>query len=280
MISSALRLDGIEASLNSILSVAIITILLAASIGTRASASGEVRIAAAADLNFAMKELSAEFEKASGTKVKVTFGSSGNFFSQMQNGAPFDVFLSADIDYARKLETAGLAEPGAVFPYALGRIIVWLPPDSKIELEKLGWKSLLDSSIQKIAIANPQHAPYGRAAIAAMQKAGIYEQVKAKLVFGENISQAAQFVQSGNAQAGILALSLAMSPAMRNGKSWGIPAQQYPPILQGAVVLKNASNKVEAIRFLAFLKSEPARKILEKYGFSIPGYTPSTGKTE
>jgi len=169
----------------------------------------EIRVAAAADLKFAMEELSQQFEKQTGTRVNVTYGSSGNFFSQIQNGAPFDLFFSADIEYPRKLEAVGLTEPGTLYEYAVGTIVIWMSPDAKVDVTVQGWKALLDASVEKIAIANPEHAPYGRAAVAALQKAGIYEQVKLKLIYGENISQAAQFVQSGNAQAGIVALSLA-----------------------------------------------------------------------
>src|SRR5713101_6604122 len=180
----------------------------------------EIAVAAAADLKFAMGELAANFEKQTGNKVNVTYGSSGNFFSQIQNGAPFDLFFSADVEYAKKLEADGLAEPGTLYNYAVGRIVIWMPPGIKVDLNAQGMNALLDAAVQKIAIANPEHAPYGRAAVAAMQKAGIYEQVKSKLVYRENISQAAQFVQSGNAQAGIVALSLAVSPAMKDGKRW------------------------------------------------------------
>jgi molybdate transport system substrate-binding protein len=229
----------------------------------------EIRVAAAADLKFAMTEMAAEFEKQTGTNVLVTFGSSGNFFSQIQNGAPFDFFFSADIDYPKKLEAAGLAEPGTLYEYALGRLVIWAPVDSKLDAAKLGWKTLLDSSVQKIAIANPDHAPYGRAALAALEKAGIYESVKAKLVYGENISQAAQFVQSGNAQAGIIALSLAASPAMKDGKQWEIPANMHPAIVQGAMVLKNAKDKEAARMFLNYVKSEKGRATMTRYGFEF-----------
>ncbi len=228
-------------------------------------------MAAAADLNFAMNELAAQFEKQSGTKVSVTYGSSGNFFSQIQNGAPFDLFFSADIEYPEKLEAAGLAEHGTLYGYAVGRIAIWMPSGAKIDLAKQGWNALLDSSVQKIAIANPDHAPYGRAAVAALQKAGIYEYVKAKLVYGENISQAAQFVQSGNAQAGILAMSLARSDAMREGRLWEIPAEMHPPIEQGVVLLKAAAKKKAARAFLKFVKSKTGQAILEKYGFALSG---------
>src|SRR5947208_16125113 len=144
----------------------------------------EIRIAAAADLKFAMGELAEEFEKQSRTKVNVTYGSSGNFFSQMQNGAPFDLFFSADSEYPRRLESTGLAEPGTLYEYTVGRIVIWTPADSKVDVTKQGWKTLLDASVEKIAIANPEHAPYGRAAVAALQNAGIYESVKSKLVYG------------------------------------------------------------------------------------------------
>jgi molybdate transport system substrate-binding protein len=139
-----------------------------------------------------------------------------------------------------------------------------------VDVSKEGWKSLLDASVEKIAIANPEHAPYGRAAVAALQKAGLYESVKAKLVYGENISQAAQFVQSGNAQAGIVAKSLAVSPAMRDGKRWEIPADMHPALEQGAVILKDARNKDSARAFLELLKSPSGRAILASHGFELP----------
>jgi molybdate transport system substrate-binding protein len=230
----------------------------------------EIRIAAAADLKFAIEELSEQFQKQTGTKVNATYGSSGNFFSQMQNGAPFDLFFSADIEYPRRLEAAGLAEPGTLCEYAIGRIVIWTPPEAKIDVTKQGWKALLDASVKKIVIANPEHAPYGRAAVAALQKAAIYESVKNKLVYGENVSQAAQFVQSGNAQAGIVALSLAISPAMRDGKRWEIPVDMHPALEQGAIVLKEAENKSAARAFLEFVKAPAGRAILAKYGFEFP----------
>src|SRR2546427_11859408 len=141
----------------------------------------EIRIAAAADLKFAMGELAEEFEKQSRTKVNVTYGSSGNFFSQMQNGAPFDLFFSADIEYPKKLEAAGLAERGTLCEYAVGRVVIWTPANARTDIAKQGWNALVDPSVEKIAIANPDHAPYGRAAVAALLKAAIYEQVKNKL---------------------------------------------------------------------------------------------------
>ncbi len=233
-------------------------------------AQQKVRVAAAADLKFAMEELSADFETKTGTRVDVTYGSSGNSFAQIQSGAPFDVFFSADMEYPKKLEAAGFTEPGTLYEYALGRIVIWAPASTEVEVAKKGWNVLLDDRVQKIAIANPALAPYGRAAVSALQKAGIYEKVKSKLVYGENISQAAQFVQSGNAQAGIVALSLALAPGMKEGKMWEIPAEMYSPIEQGAVVLKTAKNKAAALAFLNLVKSAAGRKILDKHGFAVP----------
>ncbi|MGB7281510.1 MAG: molybdate ABC transporter substrate-binding protein [Candidatus Acidiferrum sp.] len=242
---------------------------LLAQISARAQEK-KIRVAAAADLQFAMQDLAGQFENRTGTKVDVSYGSSGNFFSQLQNGAPFDLFFSADIEYPRKLESAGFAEPGTLYEYAVGRIAIWMPADAKVDLASHGWNALLDASVQKISIANPQHAPYGRAAVAALQKSGLYEKVKSKLVYGENISQAAQFVQSGNAQAGIVALSLAVSPGMEKGKRWEIPADMHPPIEQAAILMKSAQNKAGAEAFLEFIKSETGRATLAKYGFTFP----------
>ena len=231
----------------------------------------EIRIAAASDLRFVIPELAPQFQKErQNISVSAIYDSSGNSFAKIQNGAPFDLFLSADIEYPQKLEAARLAEPGSLQEYAVGRIVIWMPPEGELKLKNLGWNSLLDAAVQKIAIANPEHAPYGRAAVVALQKAGVYDRLKAKLVYGENISQAAQFVQSGNAQAGIIARSFTLSPEMKEGQAWEIPAEMYPPIKQAGVVLRNAKNKQAAKDFLEFLKSESGRRILDKYGFSAP----------
>jgi molybdate transport system substrate-binding protein len=247
----------------------IITLLTVLFAGSHAPAPA-VKVAAAADLKFAMAELASQFEKQSGAKLDITYGSSGNFLTQIENGAPFDLFFSADSEYPKKLEAAGLAEPGTLREYAVGHIVIWTPNDSGINAAKDGWKCLLDQRVRKIAIANTEHAPYGRAAVAAMKKAGVYEQVKDKLVYGENISQAAEFVQSGNAQAGIVALSLAVSPAMKNGNRWEIPANTHPPIKQAVVLLEASNNKDAARGFLEFVSGPQGRQILERFGFTVP----------
>jgi molybdate transport system substrate-binding protein len=261
------------------LSEKIVILALLFGISSPADPQGaEIRVAAAADLKFAMDELGMQFEKQTGTKVNVTYGSSGNFLAQIENGAPFDIFFSADMDYPRRLQAAGLAEPGTLCEYAIGRIVIWTPADASVDVAKEKWAALLKPDVRKIAIANPVHAPYGRAAVAALKSAGIYDQVKSKLVYGENISQAAQFVQSGNAQAGIIALSLAISPGMNAGKSWEIPSEMYLPIEQGAVLLTNGQNKDQARRFLDLTKSAAGLAVLEKFGFAAPAVPASAGK--
>jgi molybdate transport system substrate-binding protein len=234
----------------------------------------ELKVAAASDLTAALKEVATKFEGKTGKKVQVTFGSSGNFFTQIQNGAPFDLFFSADITYAQKLEDAGLAEKGSLYEYAVGRLVLWAPKQSSIDISK-GFTVLSTSAVHKLAIANPQHAPYGRAAVAALEREKIYDSVKPKIVFGENISQTAQFVQSGNADVGLIALSLALSPQMKDsGKYWLVPEDFHPPLRQAVVVLKSASDKSGAEAFLTFLKSSEGRTIMERFGFKVPTSAP------
>jgi len=241
--------------------IAIGTLLLAAATTT----GQEITVAAASDLNFALKEIAQKYEAKTGVKVKLTFGSSGNFFSAIQNGAPYDVYFSADVDYPKQLEAAGLTEPGTMYEFAVGRLVLWAPKDSPLDVT-LGMKLLGDARVRKIAIANPKHAPYGRAAVAAMKSAGVFEKAEARLVLGENISQTAQFVQTGNADVGLVALSLAMSPTMQ-GKYWLVPAETYPAIRQAAVVVKASRQKAAARKFLEYVKSDEGREILRKYGF-------------
>jgi len=231
----------------------------------------ELTVAAAADLKFAFDDAVKAFnEKQPATKVSVTFGSSGNFFTQLQNGAPFDLFFSADIQYPKKLAEAGLTVD-TVFPYSIGQIVLWVPKNSPLDVKKLGIKALLEPSVSKIAIANPEHAPYGRAAVAALQTLKVYDQIQPKLVFGENIAQAAQFVQSGAADIGILALSLAIAPKMAEaGSYWEVPLDAYPKLEQGGVILKASKNTEDARAFRDFVLSEQGRAILKRYGFFLP----------
>jgi molybdate transport system substrate-binding protein len=232
-------------------------------------AAQEITVGAAADLQFAMQDVAAQFQQQTGKTVKLTYGSSGNFFQQIQNGAPFDMFFSANLDYPKKLESAGLVESGSYYPYAKGKIVVWVLNESKIKIDS-GLKVFLDPDVKKIAIANPQHAPYGQAAVAALQKEGIYDKVKDKFVLGENISQTASFVVSGAADAGVVALSLALSPNMKSkGRYAEIPVNEYPPIEQACVILNSSKNKETARQFLAFVQSEKVAAILSGYGFDV-----------
>lgn len=236
------------------------------------AASGvELKIAAASDLSFAFKDLIAQYEKKTGERVKLTLGSSGNFYSQIENGAPFDLYFSADIRYPEKLTEGGHGLDGSLYKYAVGRIVLWVPTGSAVALDK-GLQSLVSPSVRKIAIANPKHAPYGRAAVAALEHFKLYDTVKEKLVLGENISQAAQFVESGASDAGIIALSLAMAPTMKSaGKYWEVPADAHPPIEQGAVILKRSTNQEKARDFLKFLQDSGGQEIMRRYGFALPG---------
>ena len=232
--------------------------------------AGELAVAAASDLSFAFKELVPAFEQQTGEHVKLTLGSSGNFYAQIQNGAPFDLFFSADIGYPKKLEETSLVVPGSLYPYAVGRIVLWTGNGSQLDLSK-GMEILREPTIKKIAIANPKHAPYGRAAVAAMEQAQVYDRVKDKLVLGENISQAAQFVESGAADVGIIALSLALaSPMQAAGHYWEIPADAHPRIEQGAVILMGGKNQEGAKAFLSFIQGAQGQAMMKHYGFLAP----------
>jgi molybdate transport system substrate-binding protein len=229
-----------------------------------------LHVAAAADLQYAMGDLASQFEKQSGIKVVSSYGSSGNFRSQIQNGAPFDLFFSADAEYPQQLVTGGFADADTLTVYGHGHLVLWASADEKLGLAEKGFEALTDPRVQKIAVANPEFAPYGRAAVAALQKAGLYQAVKSKLVFGENISQAAQFAQSRSAQMAVLALSLTFADGMKNGEKWEIPANLYPVIEQAAVVVHSTANKKAAQAFLDFVKSREGQRILTRYGLS-PG---------
>jgi molybdate transport system substrate-binding protein len=232
--------------------------------------SQELTVAAAADLRPALEPIATKFQAASGVSLRVSYGSSGNFYQQIQNGAPFDVFLSANIDYPKKLDAAGLVVSNSYYEFGRGSIVVMVPANSSFDL-KAGLRVLLDPAVKKIAIADPAHAPYGQAAVAALKSEGLYDRVSPKLVTGENISQAASFVLSGAADAGIVAKSLALAPLAREKtKSVAIPDADYPPILQAMVVIKSSKNQPAAMKFVSYMQANDARNILRQYGFEIP----------
>jgi molybdate transport system substrate-binding protein len=234
-----------------------------------AAQAEKVTIAAAADLKFAMDELVSDFKNANpGAQVDVVYGSSGNFFSQIRQGAPYDLFFSADIMYPQQLVTAGLAASEAK-PYAYGRIVLW---SGNMDASRMTLESLTDPKITRIAIANPQHAPYGKRAQEALQAAGLWDKIQPKLVYGENIAQTAQFAESGNAQLGIIALSLAVNPELASkGGYWLIPEKLHHPLEQAYIITKRAENNALARRFADFMDSKPARTVMIKYGFALPG---------
>jgi len=226
-------------------------------------------VAAAADLSSALKEIAASYETKTGAKLKLSFGSSGALTEEIKNDAPFDIFFSADMDYPHQLIASGAADAASLYQYAVGKLVLWVPADSRLDPEHQGLSVLLDPSVRKIAIASPQHAPYGRAAVAALKHAGLYTKIENKLVLGENVTQAAQFVESGNAQAGLVALAHAVAPGMQGkGRYWELPAADYPPLAQGVIVLERSQHKKEAADFLDYIKTEGAAQIFRKYGFT------------
>jgi molybdate transport system substrate-binding protein len=231
----------------------------------------EITVAAAADMTAALPQLVAAYTKTTGQSVKLSFGSSGNLTNQIRNGAPFDVFFSADEQYPQQLIAEGLASKETFYRYAVGRLVLWVPADSSLDLSKLGINALLDPSVKKVSIANPATAPYGRAAEAALKHFGIYDQVAGRLVLGENVSQAAQFVESGNAQVGMIALSHALAPAMKDkGRYWTVPLDAYPTLNQAAVVLSRSKQQDAGRKFLEFMRTPEATSLLTSYGFSLP----------
>jgi molybdate transport system substrate-binding protein len=256
-------------------SVILASILVAlgylAAAGTAAE-KGAVRVAVAADLKFALEEIVEAFHRQHpDIKVQVTYGSSGNFYSQLSNRAPFDVFLSADVDYPRRLIRDGLAPADGEFLYGVGRIVLWVRQSSAINVEKLGMQSLLSPEARKIAIANPRHAPYGRAAEAAMKSMGVYERVKDRLVLGDTVLQAAQFVESGSADVGIISRSHALAPSFRDkGRFWEVPLDTYPRRVQGGVILSWVQDRSAAEALRDFVLGEEGRAILKSYGFDTP----------
>lgn len=226
----------------------------------------EITVAAAADLRYAMDSLVSVFKtQQPGIRITVIYGSSGKFFQQISHNAPFDVFFSADIDFPRQLEKKGLtASP--IHTYAVGRLVLW-----STKIKPTSMKSLEDKAIRKIAIANPQLAPYGKRAEEALQYYKLYNTLKSKFVQGENIAQTAQFVSTGAADIGLIALSLALSPPLKSqGSYYLIPSTSHTPLQQAHVLLKRAEHNKSASTFLAFMETAKAKKVMEAFGFSIP----------
>jgi molybdate transport system substrate-binding protein len=243
-------------------------LLLSAMFTSTPFAAEKITLAAAADLKFCLDEIVTAFKKTHvGADVDVVYGSSGNFKTQIEQGAPFDLYFSADIEFPRELAKAGFAA-SEVQSYAIGRIVLWSPT---LDASALRIADLTRSDIRKIAIANPQHAPYGKSAEEALRASGIWEKVEPKLVLGENITQTMQFVQSGNAQVGIIALSLVLSPEMAGKGTYSlVPDNLHQPLEQGFIVTKRASDNALAKAFADYVRLPETRALMARYGFALP----------
>ena len=232
--------------------------------------AGTLLVAAASDLVHCIDELGAAFRKEEpAAEVKVSTGASGNFFAQIKRGAPFDVFLSADMDYPRQLAQEGAADPASLKTYAIGRLAVWTV-DTRFD-PRQGMRLFADPRLTRVAIANPDVAPYGRAARAALIHHGVWDAVKGKLAIGENVAQTAQFVQTGNAQLGIVSLATVLSPRLKEvGRYYIVPEEGIAPIEQGVIVTRHGKDNPLAARFVRFLQTKAAREILQRSGFGLP----------
>jgi molybdate transport system substrate-binding protein len=253
----------------------VVLALITVATGAAVFAQTSIRIAAAADLEPVLPTILEQFRQTTGINAQATYQASAALTTQIQNGAPFDVFLSANVDYPQKLIAAGLAQglgegtAGAPIVYAKGTLVLWTRKDAHLAPPSLDL--LRGPALKRLAIANPDRAPYGKAAVAALQKLGVYESLKPRLAIAENISQAAQFVDTGNADAGLISLTSALTPRLSaEGHYFLIPSDQYPPIEQGVVLISRSSERVAARKFLVFLMSAPVQEQLRKYGLT-PG---------
>lgn len=242
-----------------------ILVLSSACRGASVPATAEITVAAASDLTPAFEEIGREFESLHKTKVVYVFGSTGLLTRQIENGAPFDVFAAANVSYIDQLEQKGLIVPGTKRIYARGRITMWTTASSELKIEKI--EDLALSDVHRIAIANPDHAPYGQAAREALEQAGIWEAVRPKLVYGDNIRQTLQFAETGNVEVAIVALSLSVQS---KGRWVLIPEELHKPLDQGMGVLKTTKNEQAARAFSDFVNGEKGRDIMKKYGFEFP----------
>ena len=235
----------------------------------KAQESATLKIAAAADLQPVLPALIDQFEEQTHKKVEASYASSATLATQIINGGPFGLFLAADLSFPQKVIAAGLADSAEPVPYARGTLVLWARNDSPIQ--PLTMDSLRNPTLKTVAVANPDHAPYGRAAKAAIEKLGLADTLQGKLVVAENIAQTAQYADSGNAQAGFLSLTSALTPRLTSdGKYVAVPEDSYPPLLQGAIVIKHGPNAEEAHQFLDFLLSAPIRKELGERGLKAP----------
>jgi molybdate transport system substrate-binding protein len=258
--------------LNRVLLSIVLAFALVGSLTAAAQTAAPPTIAAASDLQFALEEIAAKFRAETGRQVRLSFGSSGNYYRQIEQGAPFELFMSADEAFVFKLAAAGRTEDRGVL-YAIGRIVLFAPHGSSLELDA-GMsglrKALAGGGIRRFAIANPEHAPYGRAAEEALKKTGLWDSLRPRLVMGENVSQAAQFAASGSADGGIFAYSLALAPAVaKRGSYVLLPDTLHAPLAQRMVLVKGAG--ATAREFYRYVQKPAAQAVLKRYGFVVPG---------
>jgi molybdate transport system substrate-binding protein len=247
------------------LALLLLLFTLSCSSGPRSKPANELTVAAAADLSNAFEEIGREFQSATSIKVIFNFGSSGLLTKQIENGAPIDLFAAANVDYVNQLEQKGLIIPDSKKLYARGRIILWTSKTNQIRIEQLG--DLTRPEIKRIAIANPEHAPYGLAARQALERAGLWESVKSKLVYGENVRQTLQYAQTGNVEVAIVALSLS---GQGDGYWILVPEELHNPLDQGLAIMKGTKNEAGARAFADFILSERGQAIMKRYGFTKP----------
>lgn len=229
-----------------------------------------LRVAAASSMKPALSELAAAFQSShASVRIVASYGASGSIFAQLSNGAPVDLFLSADMGYPQRLVEAGLAHDQRMYGYAVGRLVLWAPTTADLRVASRGMKALADDRVRHVAIANPAHAPYGRAALEAFAAEGLDQVLRQKLVHGENVEQAAQFADGAAADAALIPLSLAL--AMRgSGEYWLVPAEHHAPLDHGLVILSGAREPGLARNFVEFLLEGEGRSILEKHGLKAP----------
>jgi molybdate transport system substrate-binding protein len=244
-----------------------LTTLFCALVLAAAVHADEVQVAVAANFTAPMKQIAAEFEKDTGHKALLAFGATGKFYAQISNGAPFEVLLSADDETPAKLEKELLTMPGTRFTYAIGKLVLWSASEAYVDDQG---DVLKKSDFKHLALANPKTAPYGAAAIATMKQLGVLESIQPKLVQGENIAQTHQFVATGNAELGFVALSQVFKDGkLTSGSGWIVPGKLYAPIRQDAVVLANGRNKPAAAALMKYLKTDKARSIIKSYGYEL-----------
>ena len=261
-------LDTAKAGVRMLRALIILTI---AAVLMKPAQGATVVIAAAADLTYCIEALNQGYHhNHADTELKVSTGSSGNFYTQIEHGAPYDLFLSADISFPRKLVDEGFADGSTLSVYSIGRLALWTAKPDSVSVDK-GIGVVRDPAVKRIAIANPEFAPYGRAAKAALETAGLWNEIQSRIVTGENIAQTAQFVQSGNVDVGFVALSLLYNPTLRNvGHYVQVDPKLYPPLQQALVLTKTGTGNSAARDYLQFLGSEEARTIFDRYGFEAP----------